>query len=187
MDGRRDFQEPTLHKNSQVGDEIAAWDEVASVGVGVGMTGRGDGDWDQAGSEARGPEGFHDGGSYSTGIDDQGFERARGLNQVAYPADDFKIVSPEGEGFDVAEYETEMGLQFKGDGMPAAGGLMASFEDGEGGGVLATAEVETEEDVEIEKRHWLVVPERAPTVDGIVKIVKRLLQEFVGEDLSAGG
>ena len=48
------FEEASFHEYPQIGDEIAAWDEVSSMRIGVRMTDGGNGDWDQGCVEARG-------------------------------------------------------------------------------------------------------------------------------------
>src|SRR5437763_924621 len=105
----------------------------------MGMARAGDGDRDQTGSEARGPERFHNRRPYSAGIDHQSFNAIGSVDQVANAAHDFKIVSPEGERFDMAEHEAQLILQFESYRIATASGVMASFEDGDGRGVLPTA------------------------------------------------
>ena len=52
VDGWGDFEEAALHQDSQVGNEIAAGDEVTTVRIQVRVPRAGDGDRYQAGSQA---------------------------------------------------------------------------------------------------------------------------------------
>lgn len=121
------------------------------MGIGVSVALGRDGDRNQAAPDAGGPEGLDNGSAYSAGIDYQGLvcigQVAGPGDQVADAADDFKIVSPEGEGLDVAKDKAEFEIEFEADGIAVTGGVVTAFEDGDRGRILATSDVETKEDV----------------------------------------
>src|SRR5205807_1989479 len=93
------------------------------------------------------------GGTYSASVDYQGFVRAGVFEKFADTADNFEIGSAETESFHVAEDEAKFDLEFGTYRVEATGGIVAAFEDGKCGWVLATAKIETEEEVRIETRH----------------------------------
>ena len=162
--------------DAEGGDEVATGDaEAVGVGVGVGGFAAGDGDGDYGAVFDVAAEELDDRGAYAGSIDDEGAvgigdvaglkrpagggeERMDALADVADEVveliDDLNVGRAEAEALDVAELEDHFPFIFTGERVDDAGVAMEALEDGEGGGVLALAEIEAEVDVGIERVGW---------------------------------
>lgn len=153
VDGGRDLKQSSFHHNSEVRNQIAAGDQIASVRVRMGLTRSSDGDGDQVGLETGGSQRLYNGGSDTAGIDDQGFARLSDLNQIADTADNLEIVHAEREGLDVTEHKAEFELEFESDRIVPTGAVMDPFQDGKGGRILTASQIEAEERMWLETLH----------------------------------
>ena len=171
--GSGDPEEAGFEGDAEAGEEVAAGDEPAAVGVGGGVGAGSDRYRHQSGLKGGAAEEFDDRGADAGGVDDQGSVRARRVAGLDGPAgfadegageaggraggggghgggdarDEGEIGQAERVAGGRAEDEAEFGQGLEGDGVGAAEGDGEAFEEDEGGGVAAAAEVEAEEEM----------------------------------------
>jgi hypothetical protein len=157
-EGAGDAEEAGFEQDSETREEVAAGDELAAVGVGGGVVAGGDRDGNNGGVQGEAAEELDEGGADAGGVDGKGLagvgrvageDGPRGgmgrRDETRQAAEEFKIGQAKGEAVGEAEAEDEAGFGLEGDGVCAAGGEGEAFEEDEGGGVMAAAEVESEE------------------------------------------
>jgi hypothetical protein len=174
-EGPGDSEEAGFEGDAEAGEEVAAGDEPAAVGVGCGVGAGSDRHRHYCGLEGGAAEEFDDRGADAGGVDDQGSVRARRVAGLDGPArfaderageagggaggggghggrdarDEGEIGQAERVTDGRAEDEAEFGEGLVGDGIGAAEGDGEAFEEDEGGGVAAAAEVEAEEEMRL--------------------------------------
>ncbi len=72
-------EEPGFEQDAETGEQVAAGNEPAAVGVGRRVVASGDGDGEDGGLEREAAEELDEGGADAGGVDSEGFVRARGV------------------------------------------------------------------------------------------------------------
>ena len=171
--GSGDPEEAGFEGDAEAGEEVAAGDEPAAVGVGRGVGAGSDRHRHQGCLKGGAAEEFDDRGADAGCVDDERAVRARRVAGLDGPAglagegareaggragggrghggrdsrDEGQVGQAERVANGRAEDEAEFGKGLVGDGIGASQGNGEALEEDEGGGVAAAAEVEAEEQV----------------------------------------
>lgn len=159
-EGGGDSQESGFEEDAEAGEEVAAGDEQAAVGIGGRVAAGGDRDGKDRGLEGELAEEFHDRGADAGSVDGERAPRAGRVAGVDGPtrgcgvgekgreaAEEIKVREAEGETVGVAEAEDRVGAGLEGDRVGVGIGKGETLKEDEGGGVVAAAKVETVEEV----------------------------------------
>lgn len=159
MNSSRYAEKSFFEEDSEIGNQVAAGDEFLACCVGVGLTSGCDGDGYHAKALSGASKELDDGTADAGRIDNEGGESSclqdvraasRGRrascdrgDEAADPGYDLHIGSTELEPFGMQEIEAQCRFMLPGGVVELFAGFPDALENGDGGGILALAEIES--------------------------------------------